>query len=190
MKSGIYILCLTLFITSCGPHAYDISGGQHYQFELDYKLLQDSTFIEKSIKNSTKYIPIYNTSINQSHLLYNAFLMLNKTQRKKLKNYLEEQKDTTSCDYKLALMYYYVAKHEFQNANNLYSNLCKVSIRFSEELIYADLQFELALYQGNLNYNQQLALYQDLIDKHIHDELAKTIIKSRARRLRYINRNF
>ena len=187
MKGFVFILCVFTFFTSCSP----LLGPQSYLFELDSKLLQDSTLINKGIKYDKKYIPVSRTTIKDSDILNYAFSMLQKGQSvnlTKLKRFLKTQ-DTSLCEVKLALLYYYMAKNKFDLAQGLYPTICKDSLHFSEELIYADLQLELALCDGSLDYDRQLAVYQELINKYISDELAKKIVKSRARRLRFTDRN-
>jgi len=181
MKGVSTILSLTIFIYICLQSA---CSGQEYFFRLDSAIIKDQNFEKKSLdRTALKFIPIPSLLANNTN--YEKFFRnLRIFHGHKVERLLKNQ-DTTSCEYKFALLYYYLAKEKIQLANDLYPKLCPDFFSSYQDLIYADIQLDLEVQKGNFDYKKQLEIYQELFDKYMSNELIKKIIKSRVKQLRY-----
>ena len=76
-------------------------------------------------------------------------------------------------------------KHKYDSAIRNFDSNKNESIEFLCELLKVDCQYELSLINNNVDINNYIEKYQQIIDKYNPDQVYKKIINNRIRFVRY-----
>ena len=170
MKNLCLILLIICGLTSCTTPKYFVAS--------DADLLQ----IDWD-RNMLNYIPLMESDIASSEILYKTYTLLNQQSYSKLNKYLSSL-ETDSPDYYLAKTFYHISKCEYEKGLSYLSEL-NYSFCPLEELLFIDLNYEIAKKNKAQDYKKILRNYQSLIDSYPSNELLKKIVSLRVRYARY-----
>jgi hypothetical protein len=150
-----------------------------------YFVKTDTALSKMDLDNSiVNYIPIRDNELASSAILNSTYSLLEMRQYAKLRRYLATIQ-TDSPDYYLARTLYHIAKTEYQEAADFLSKVNESSYHLLKQLLFIDVNYELARLGGSVNYRQFLRDYQSLIDNHRGNEQLRKIISIRIRYIRY-----
>ncbi len=171
MKSSIVVLVLILGLISCTQTKYMVKPESDLS-KVDW------------INNTFNYIPLMDSDLKKSTILDKTYWLIAEKKYSKLNKFLSSiQLD--SPDLYLAKTLYHISKSEYFEAENNLKMITGNNYLLIKELLFIDLNYELAKSSGSKDYKNFLYEYQILMDKNPDNELLKKIIILRTRYIRY-----
>ncbi len=137
-----------------------------------------------SEQNALKYIPLSDTDLDSSRILRKTCQFLSSKKLSGLKKYLSANEEQTP-DYYLAETLYHISKNDYQGAFFSLQKVDENHYTLLRQLLFIDLNYELAKINGVADYKRFLQDYQNLIDKYPDNEPLEEIVSTRVRYVRY-----
>jgi len=167
----IILLGLIFGLMSCTQTKYFVKSEQSLS-QIDFD------------RNTLNLIPLTAEDLENSEVLRTTYQLLTSKKRSKLGKYLSTIQSETP-DFYLAKTLYHISKTEYQEA---VVNLRLVDENYFvllRELLFIDLNYELAKHHGVKDFSRFLRDYQALVDKHPDNDFLKKIVALRIRYVRY-----
>ncbi len=154
-----------------------------------------NSYRAKGIEGDGYIVTNNRTYIQNKVILIKTDMLENKVLNQTF-NLINEQKYNALGDYLLVTdkddPYYYFSsgllemyKHKYDSAIRNFDSNKNESIEFLCELLKVDCQYELSLINNNVDINNYIEKYQQIIDKYNPDQVYKKIINNRIRFVRY-----
>jgi hypothetical protein len=171
MKKLIIILGVVLGLISCTQTKYIVKSDSDLS-RIDLK------------QNILNYIPLMDKDLSSSKILDSTYNLLTLRKYSKLNNYLSSVQ-SNSPDYYLAQTLYLISKTKYQDATTYLMKIDENSYTLLKQLLFIDLNYEIAKINGSKDFKKFLQNYQALIDKYSDNEQLKQIVSIRTRYIRY-----
>ncbi len=171
IKKTVLLLGLIIGLSSCIQTKYFVlSEKELSQIDLEHNILN--------------YIPLMNDDLKNSTILDTTYKLLAIQDFLRLKKYLSSIQPETP-DLYLAKTLYHISKSEYQSAMVNLKLMDENHYMLIRELIFIDLNYELARANNTVDYKKFLQDYQAFMDKYPDNEFIKKIVALRIRYVRY-----
>jgi tetratricopeptide (TPR) repeat protein len=170
-KKIAFILGLVLGLMSCTNTKYFVKS----ETELS-RIDMEQT--------SLNYIPLTDNDLKNSNILDTTYKLIIWKKYSKLKKYLSSVQSETP-DFYLAKTLYFISISEYEEA---VTNLKLIDENYYvtvKDLLFIDLNYEIAKLNSLKDYKKFLQDYQTLIDRHPDNKFLKQIVALRIRYVRY-----